>query len=94
MRRYTDSTVYDLGRARGSSNSPLRIRDAVEAGTLTCEERVIQQGERLDGIAGEVYGNSTLWWAIAAASGIGWALQVPPGTRILIPSINQLKRII
>jgi hypothetical protein len=94
MRRYTDSTVYILGRARGASNSPRRVREAIEAGTLDYEERVLQEGERLDAIAGELYGDSTMWWAIAAASGIGWSLQVPPGTRVLVPVLSQLQRIV
>ena len=45
----------------------------------------MKEGERLDQIAGVVYGDSTLWWMIAAASGIGWGLQVPPGTKLRIP---------
>ena len=36
-------------------------------------------------IAGDAYNDSSLWWVIAAASGIGWGLQVPPGTVIRIP---------
>jgi len=47
---------------------------------------VLNEGERLDTIAGRVYGNARLWWIIAAASGIGWPLQVPPGTQLLIPT--------
>jgi len=94
MRRYANSTIYVLGRARGASTSPTRVRDAIAAGVLNYDERVLQEGERLDGIAGEVYGDSTLWWAIAAASGIGWSLQVPPGTRVLIPALTQLQRLV
>jgi len=94
MRRYSDSTVYQFGQARGSSRSPVKIRDAIDAGTLTYQERNTQEGERLDTIAGIEYEDSTLWWVIASASGIGWALQVPPGTRILIPNLQQVKRII
>ena len=45
----------------------------------------MQEGERLDTIAGKIYGDSNYWWVIAAASGIGWPLQVPPGTLLRIP---------
>jgi hypothetical protein len=27
-----------------------------------------------------------LWWVIAAASGIGWGMQVPPGVILKIPT--------
>jgi len=27
-----------------------------------------------------------LWWIIAALSNIGWNLQVPPGTKITLPT--------
>lgn len=94
MKRYTDSTVYQFGQARGASRSPAKIRDAIESGELRYQERVTQEGERLDIIAGEEYGDSTLWWLISSASGIGWPLQVPPGTRILIPDLQQTNRII
>jgi len=93
MRRYSNSTVYSIGTARGASKSPLAIREAVETGALRTTIRVLQEGERLDTIAGEVYNDSTLWWVIAAASGIGWSLQVPPGTRILVPNLEQVSRI-
>jgi hypothetical protein len=94
MRRYADSTVYEFGRARGASRSPGVVYDAVATGLVTAQERVTQEGERLDTIAGESYGDASLWWIIAAASGIGWALQVPPGTRLLIPNRQQVSRYI
>ena len=35
------------------------------------------------------------WWIIAAASGIGWWLQCPPGTLLAIPtSISQIERLL
>ena len=45
-----------------------------------------KEGERLDYLAGIYYGDSSFWWVLAAASGIGYALQVPPGTVIRVPS--------
>ena len=47
--------------------------------------------QRLDHVAFVAYGDSALWWVIAAASGIGWALQCPAGTTIRIPTdLNQI----
>jgi nucleoid-associated protein YgaU len=62
----------------------------VRDGTIAYSESVLQEGERLDTIAGKVYGDGRYWWVIAAASGIGWGIQVPPGTVIIIPDINQV----
>lgn len=42
--------------------------------------------QRLDHIAAKNYGDPTLWWVIASASGIGWAMQCPPGTVLKVPT--------
>jgi len=62
------------------------IRRSVKAGSISCVPYITSDAERLDVIAGRKYGNGRLWWVIAAASDIGWGLQVPPGTRLLIPT--------
>tara|TARA_Y100000591_G_C21489801_1_gene524537 strand:- start:51 stop:224 length:174 start_codon:yes stop_codon:yes gene_type:complete len=46
---------------------------------------MLKEAQRLDTIAAESYGDARLWWVIAAASNIGWGLQVPPGTKLSIP---------
>jgi len=92
--RYDSSTVYEFGKSKGASKSPVKIYDAVQAGVVSSNVYVLQEGDRLDTLAGKFYNDSTLWWIIAAASGIGWALQVPPGTRLLIPNLQQVNRII
>ena len=52
---------------------------------------IFKIGDRLDTIALKAYKNPDYWWIIAAASGIGWPLQVVPGTIIAIPkNINQI----
>ena len=94
MRRYTSSTVYSIGSARGAARSPGAVYDAVRLGAVTAAVRITQEGERLDTIAGEEYGDSTLWWIIASASGIGWGLQMPPGTRLLVPNLEQVSRVV
>ena len=48
-------------------------------------------GDRFDTLAQQYYDDSSLWWIIAAASGIGWSLQLPPGTFLTIPkNLNQV----
>lgn len=61
------------------------IRANVITGNIDSEVIILEENRRLDQIAGQVYGNSSYWWVIAAASGIGWGLQLPEGTLITIP---------
>ena len=71
------------------------IRRAVKGGGIAVQTHVTSDAERLDVIAGRKYGNGKLWWIIAAASDIGWALQVPPGTRLLIPvNLNDIAKVV
>jgi hypothetical protein len=79
-------TVKDGKMFRPSSEVCYRIRKAVSTGRLLSQKYTTTQGVRLDTIAGQVYNNATLWWVIAAASGIGWACQVPTGTVLRIPA--------
>lgn len=90
FRRYSRSSRIDGGNAIGISRASSAIWRAVRDGTIAYSESVLQEGERLDTIAGKVYGDGRYWWVIAAASGIGWGIQVPPGTVIIIPDINQV----
>lgn len=84
--RYTNTPKIAGGNQYGTATAHNSIRLAVQQGQITTREHVLKEGERLDTIAGRAYGNARLWWIIAAASGIGWPLQVPPGTLLLIPT--------
>ena len=61
------------------------IRRGVINGTIPVKTVVLEQDRRIDQLAGQIYGSSSYWWILAAASGIGWGLQVPAGTIIIIP---------
>ena len=91
INRYRNASLVNGGSAKGAS-PVLGIYEQIELGNIRATSRTLQQGERLDIIAGQVYGDATLWWIIAAASGIGWALQVPPGTEIVIPNLDDVTR--
>jgi hypothetical protein len=94
MNRYIGAPVINLGTARGTSNAVHNVRVGVSSGTIRFTTRVLQESQRLDMIAGLEYGDSSLWWAIAAASNIGWSLQVPPGTLLRIPNMQDVARVI
>ena len=68
------------------SNASPRIFQAVETQKINYSIHILEEGERLDYLAGIYYGDSSFWWVLAAASGIGYALQVPPGTVIRVPT--------
>ena len=95
LSRYRFSKKIRNGKYYGTSNVNAVIHKAVNNGSLDTSTIILAEGQRLDHIAMSSYGNSDLWWVIAAASGIGWGLQVPAGTLIFIPNdINQVYSLI
>lgn len=61
------------------------IKQDIENGILSTIEYTVKPLDRLDIIANKFYGESKYWWIIAIANNIGWAMQVMPGTILLIP---------
>lgn len=91
--RYQRDTIIGAPKRLSSATAVLRIRQAINVGALATREITLIEGQRLDALAGQIYGDGQLWWVIAAASGIGWWLQVPPGTRVVVPTdINEVMR--
>lgn len=86
IRRYARTSVIRGGLQLGTSDAIRVIRDAINNGRIKTTTRTLQGEERLDVLAGKIYGDARNWWIIAAASGIGYGLQVPAGTRIVIPT--------
>jgi hypothetical protein len=74
------------GKYYGTAYTTALIYNATERGQIDYVTVELKEKQRLDHLSGSVYGNSEYWWIIAAASGIGWGLQVPPGTILRIPS--------
>ena len=93
--RYKRAPRISGGRSFGTYNAGYVVRRAVEKRSIDFVKRTLKESERLDIIAGEFYGDGTLWWVIAAASGIGWSLQVPAGIQLIIPtSIGQVEALV
>lgn len=92
--RYARSPLLNLGEQYGTSLAPTTIRQAIAAGTIKTREMVVRGNERLDTLAGSIYGESRYWWILAAASDIGWGLQVPAGTIIRIPDLNDVAQLV
>ena len=86
LNRYDNDPSIQGGKLLGTNRALANLRAAVLDGRVSTVEKVLSSAERLDILAGRYYGDGRLWWIIAAASGIGWWLQCPAGTRILIPT--------
>ena len=84
--RYQDDNVVNFGKNYGTATAMTAIRNGIKNGTIDFSTAILRGGERLDTVAGEVYGDGRLWWILAAASDIGWCAQVPAGTFIVIPN--------
>lgn len=92
--RYSRAPILNLGDQYGTSTAAVTIRNAVKNGNIKVKEIVARGYERLDTIAGATYGDGRYWWILAAASDIGWGLQVPPGTIIKVPDISDISQLI
>ena len=94
--RYKNSIVLRRDNKRFTLSSALgpRIKALVDSGQIQFETFTLSQGQRLDIVSANYYGDPSYWWVIAAASGIGWQCQVPAGTVLKIPaSLEQVSAI-
>lgn len=94
LRRYNRTPIIVYGKKYGTNTAIPTIRNNIELGNIPVQTYITKENERLDIIAGKYYGNGALWWLIAAASGVGWGLQVPPGTILKIPDFNVVEKYI
>jgi hypothetical protein len=92
--RYSRAPRLDFGAQFGTSYVSEIIRQAIKDGRLPVKTLTLRGYERLDTLAGEVYGDARYWWILAAASNIGWGLQVPVGTIINVPDLGAISRLI
>jgi len=94
IKRYERTRVIGLGFRFGTSFAIPVIRENIENGNIRFDEITLDESQRLDVLAGEFYGDARMGWIIGAASGIGWMPQVPPGTLIRIPNIDDVARFV
>jgi len=87
--RYLLTPKINFGFQYGTSDTVSKIRTAISNNLISCNVIFLQEVIRLDVLAGQYYGDGKYYWIIAAASNIGFAPQVPPNTRIVIPNLQQ-----
>lgn len=54
--------------------------------------RVVVAGDTLAGVAYQEYGDPTLWRAVAEANGIDDPMRLTPGSHLLLPTVDELRR--
>lgn len=93
--RYKADTRIAIDNQFGVAKGVSSVRRAIKRGTLPIVREIIMSGDdRLDTIAGSIYGDSSYWWVLAAASDIGWGMQVPPGTVIKIVNLREVESLV
>ena len=92
IRRYTTANI--LGKRFGTSTTILKIRQGIADGTIPYTTYITKENERLDILAGQFYGDGRLWWILSSSSGIGFGLQMPSNTKLFIPVIADVMKIL
>ena len=93
--RYSRDRLATDGKGLSTAQATRLIRDRIATGALLIQRTVIvTQGDRLDTLAGALYGDSRYWWVLAAASNIGWGLQVPPNTIINVLDLKAVEGLV
>ncbi|WWT39330.1 hypothetical protein [Microcystis phage Mel-JY01] len=89
--RYLYSHIYENGKkieSDGTEKTVRRLTSIIypEFSTPDDTKYVTQEGDRLDLIAKEFYGDESFWFTIARANGLGkGSLAVPPGIILRVP---------
>ena len=92
--RYSNTSRINLGNQLGTPEDVLSLRVKNNNGTIPIIRKItLTSSDRLDTLSGDIYGDSKYWWVLAAASGIGWGMQVPSGTIINIIRLSDIQNL-
>ena len=87
--RYLLTPRVNFNAQYGTSETVAKIRNGIATNQISVNVIFLKEVVRLDTLAGQYYGEAKYYWLISAASNIGWSLQIPPNTRIVIPNLQQ-----
>ena len=90
--RYSVAPRLSFGSLYGTSDTVANLRQGIKLGVISTTTVFLKEAIRLDVLAGQYYGDARYYWIIASASSIGWSLQIPPNTQIVIPDLQQALR--
>lgn len=88
--RYRIDSQIKLGQQLSTSTAMKVLRERLGRDIPIVRTLILTGDDRLDSLAGAIYGDAKLWWVLAIASEIGWGLQVPPGTVIKVVDLDAL----
>ena len=86
MARYLNKTMK-------TSSEKTRLQTTILPNIVVANDTYIETitPERLDALANQFYGDTSLWWVIAAANGIGkGTIRVPIGMILRIPNVTDV----
>jgi hypothetical protein len=86
MARYLNKTIQ-------TSSEKTRLQTTILPNIVGANDTYIETitPERLDALANQFYGDTSLWWVIAAANGIGkGTIRVPIGMILRIPNVTDV----
>lgn len=92
--RYSRAPVLNLGAQYGTSRAISALRAAIKSGQIGTRQIILRGADRLDTLAGSLYGDGRYWWVLATSSDVGWGLQVPAGTIIRIPELGDVAKLL
>jgi len=70
------------------AREPLQARDMADPVVV----HSLQRGEVIDELAWRAVGKPRLWWVIADVSGVMFPLEIEPGTELVVPMAELMKR--
>lgn len=92
--RYSNDRTIKGGNSKATNVAAQRLRRSYQSGLIDTKVVIIGENLRLDHIAYQYLGDPSMWWAIAALSNIGWGLQLPAGTRLIVPiNVKQIEEL-
>jgi len=93
--RYRRDKLQNDGKGFAVARGVENLRRAIKSGRIVITQTfTTTDADRLDTIAGDIYGDARYWWVVAAASDVGWGLQVPPGTIINIVDLRAVEGLV
>ena len=94
MARYSNTKIKISSGVRGGKSIPYRFKTNSTTIYSSIPKTdsdiyvITQDGDRLDLLANQFYGDVNLWWYIAKANGLTF-MSIPIGTSLRIPGTTQ-----